>query len=298
MTLHVALVVPDRELWSGEARTVIAKTTEGDIGVLTGHSPVFGILAEGSLVEILTDETSVKAAVSGGFLSVADDQVSILAAQAQLGEEVDVARRRARSLTPRSSEASPARRSRPRPSTPGRCCGPQGTRLNLRWAGALALDAAWLFAAFLVILILAAAGIAARRFLLERGGGTVECGLRKGSGSLASRRGVLPARGTVLVRHLRAVDAAGRGLPAARPDRGVPPPAQRRRGGQPGARHDRGGVQARRGRQPARPSGRRRRRSWLGGGASGSGGGAPARAAALAGQARAALRAAGPSSWP
>ena len=49
--------------------------------------------------------------------------------------------------------------------------------------GALALDAAWLFAAFLVLLILAAAGIAARRFLLERGGGTVECGLRKGSGA-------------------------------------------------------------------------------------------------------------------
>ena len=57
MTLHVALVIPDRELWSGEARTVIAKTTEGDIGVLTGHSPVFGVLAEGSLVEILTEES-------------------------------------------------------------------------------------------------------------------------------------------------------------------------------------------------------------------------------------------------
>ena len=49
--------------------------------------------------------------------------------------------------------------------------------------GALALDAAWLFAAFLVILVLAAAGIAARRFLLERNGGTVECGLRKENGS-------------------------------------------------------------------------------------------------------------------
>ena len=47
----------------------------------------------------------------------------------------------------------------------------------------LALDAAWLLAAFLVILVLAAAGIAARRFLLERGGGTVECGLRKENGS-------------------------------------------------------------------------------------------------------------------
>ena len=48
--------------------------------------------------------------------------------------------------------------------------------------GALALDAAWLFAAFLVLAVLAAIGIAARRFLLERGGGTVECGLRKGNG--------------------------------------------------------------------------------------------------------------------
>src|SRR5262249_60085873 len=69
VTMHVALVVPDRELWAGEARTVIAKTTEGDIGVLTGHSPVFGVLAEGSLVEILTEDSSVTAAVSGGVPS-------------------------------------------------------------------------------------------------------------------------------------------------------------------------------------------------------------------------------------
>ena len=105
MTLHVALVVPDRELWSGEAGTVIAKTTEGDIGVLTGHSPVFGVLAEGSLVEILTEETTVKAAVSGGFLSVADNQVSILAAQARLGQEVDKEEAR-RELDTALSEAS------------------------------------------------------------------------------------------------------------------------------------------------------------------------------------------------
>ena len=90
MTLRVELVVPDRELWSGDASMVIAKTTEGDIGVLTGRAPVFGVLAEGSLVEIVTgDETRVRAAVSGGFLSVADDEVSILAAQAQLGPEVN-----------------------------------------------------------------------------------------------------------------------------------------------------------------------------------------------------------------
>ncbi|MGH3196662.1 MAG: F0F1 ATP synthase subunit epsilon [Streptosporangiaceae bacterium] len=106
MTLHVALVVPDRELWSGEAGTVIAKTTEGDIGVLTGHSPLFGILAEGSLVEILNDEVSVKAAIGGGFLSVAGNQVSILAAQAQLGGDVDIEGAR-QELAAALAEASP-----------------------------------------------------------------------------------------------------------------------------------------------------------------------------------------------
>ena len=103
--MRAELVIPDRELWSGEARTVIAKTTEGDIGVLTGHSPVFGILTEGSLVEIFTEDSSVKAAVSGGFLSVADDKVSILAAQAQLGLDVDTAEAR-RELDVALSEAA------------------------------------------------------------------------------------------------------------------------------------------------------------------------------------------------
>jgi hypothetical protein len=60
----------------------------------------------------------------------------------------------------------------------------------------LALDAAWLLAVFLVILVLAAAGIAGRRFLLDRGGGTVECGLRRQNGSW--RLGVARYRGEEL----------------------------------------------------------------------------------------------------
>ena len=90
--MHVALVVPDRQLWAGEATTVIAKTTEGDIGVLTGHAPVLGILAEGSLVRIRPDEDGadeVRAAVSSGFFSVADDRVSILAREALLSTDID-----------------------------------------------------------------------------------------------------------------------------------------------------------------------------------------------------------------
>jgi F-type H+-transporting ATPase subunit epsilon len=97
VTLHVTLVVPEGELWAGNADRVIAKTLDGDIGVLTGHTPVLGILAAGSLVRILPGESGspsgswVEAAVAGGFLSVADDRVAILARQAFLGTDVDKA---------------------------------------------------------------------------------------------------------------------------------------------------------------------------------------------------------------
>ena len=50
MSLRVELVVPDGEIWSGHARMVIAKTLDGDIGILTSHPAVLGILAEGSVV--------------------------------------------------------------------------------------------------------------------------------------------------------------------------------------------------------------------------------------------------------
>jgi F-type H+-transporting ATPase subunit epsilon len=99
VTLRVELAVPDGEIWSGNAQMVIAKTLDGDIGVLTGHTPVLGILAEGSLVRIRPEDGAdggeIVAAVYGGFFSVADDRVSVLARQAQLGSEVDARAARA-----------------------------------------------------------------------------------------------------------------------------------------------------------------------------------------------------------
>ncbi|HEX4832843.1 MAG TPA: F0F1 ATP synthase subunit epsilon [Trebonia sp.] len=101
MTVHVELLMPDRSLWSGEAGLVIAKTMDGDIGVMPGHSPLFGILSPGSLVRVREVEGSdnsgdvVRAAVRDGFLSVHDDRVSILASVAALSTEVDMAAARA-----------------------------------------------------------------------------------------------------------------------------------------------------------------------------------------------------------
>ncbi|MGO8957538.1 MAG: F0F1 ATP synthase subunit epsilon [Streptosporangiaceae bacterium] len=94
MTLQVELVNPEGELWTGEAQLVIARTLDGEIGVLTGHAPIIGILAEGSLVQIRPNDPAgpdVFAAVAGGFLSVNDNRVSILARYGQMGTEVDPA---------------------------------------------------------------------------------------------------------------------------------------------------------------------------------------------------------------
>jgi F-type H+-transporting ATPase subunit epsilon len=98
VALHVELLMPDRSLWSGEAAMVIAKTIDGDIGVLSGHSPLFGILSPGSMVRIQpaaageegSGGAEVRAAVRDGFLSVTNDRVSILASVGTLASDVDV----------------------------------------------------------------------------------------------------------------------------------------------------------------------------------------------------------------
>lgn len=89
--LHVELVAADRTVWSGDAAMVIARTVEGDIGVLRAHTPVLSLLTE-SVVEIQVDGTDdvVVAAVDGGIISVAANRVSVLSEHIELGEEIHV----------------------------------------------------------------------------------------------------------------------------------------------------------------------------------------------------------------
>jgi F-type H+-transporting ATPase subunit epsilon len=90
--LRVGVVSPEREIWSGEADMVIAKTVDGEIGIMPGHAPVLGVLVEGGVLRVKRDsEADLVAAVHGGFLSVANNDVSVLAEAAELGSEVDVA---------------------------------------------------------------------------------------------------------------------------------------------------------------------------------------------------------------
>ncbi len=102
--MQVELVAADRLVWSGEATMVIARTTEGELGLLPGHAPMLGQLAEGGVVTIRTDSgDDVVVAAHGGFLSVSERGVSILAETAEIAGEIDV--ERAREALRRAQEA-------------------------------------------------------------------------------------------------------------------------------------------------------------------------------------------------
>ena len=90
--LKVSLVAMDREIWVGPARMVVATTPEGEIGILPGHEPVLALLVDGAVRIETSDGAKIGAAVHGGFFSVANNEVAILAETAELDSEIDVER--------------------------------------------------------------------------------------------------------------------------------------------------------------------------------------------------------------
>lgn len=75
--LQVELVAADREVWSGEASMVSARSVEGDMGIMPGHEPTLVVLADGE-VRIQGTDGPRKAHIDGGFLSVDQDKVTIV----------------------------------------------------------------------------------------------------------------------------------------------------------------------------------------------------------------------------
>ena len=99
MPFEAYLVTPEREVWSGEATMVVARGTEGEVGILTGHAPMLIQLAIGPLFIHPPDGGRIAAAVDGGFLHVVtsegETRVDILAEHAELEQEIDLDRARA-----------------------------------------------------------------------------------------------------------------------------------------------------------------------------------------------------------
>ncbi|MFV0406082.1 MAG: F0F1 ATP synthase subunit epsilon [Propioniciclava sp.] len=89
-TLRVEVVSADGMIWEGNALSVIARTVEGDIGVMANHEPMLAIL-EPSAAEVLSvDGVREVVAVDGGFLSVSDNRVALLSSYAVMAAEISL----------------------------------------------------------------------------------------------------------------------------------------------------------------------------------------------------------------
>ncbi len=82
--LRVELVAADKAVWSGDAKQVIAKTVEGEIGLLGGHEPMLAFLSTGEVRITLPEGEVIKANAEDGFLSVEHDVVTVVARNAAL----------------------------------------------------------------------------------------------------------------------------------------------------------------------------------------------------------------------
>jgi F-type H+-transporting ATPase subunit epsilon len=103
-TTQFELVTPNRTLFSGQAEMIVCRAVEGEIAFLANHMPYIGaldigvvrIIGPGADNEVLAaNEAEIRLAVHGGFVEVKDNQVIMLAAEAELAAEVDVEAARA-----------------------------------------------------------------------------------------------------------------------------------------------------------------------------------------------------------
>jgi F-type H+-transporting ATPase subunit epsilon len=84
MALNVSVVSAASEIWSGSASQVIARTVEGEIGILSGHEPLLALLASGEVRVTTVDGEKITVDAENGFLSVDNDTITVVAGQAAL----------------------------------------------------------------------------------------------------------------------------------------------------------------------------------------------------------------------
>lgn len=99
MSMQVDVVTPEAIIWSGEATFVIARTVEGEIGIMPGHEPVMAALATGAVEIDPSEGERVTVGVHGGFMQIFDNTVTLLLDRAELViGDADAAREAAAAL--------------------------------------------------------------------------------------------------------------------------------------------------------------------------------------------------------
>ena len=101
---QVDVVSPETSVWSGMATIVIARTPEGELGVMADHEPLMGALATGPVeIEAESGERTV-IGVNGGFIQVLDNQVTLITDRAQVTKDTAEAREAAQQLAEQVEE--------------------------------------------------------------------------------------------------------------------------------------------------------------------------------------------------
>src|SRR6185312_2327763 len=88
--LNIEIVAVDRKIWSGQGTFLFTRTTTGEIGILPHHIPLVAQLVDDAMVRVEREgEKDLRIAVDGGFMSVTEEGVIILAESAELESEIN-----------------------------------------------------------------------------------------------------------------------------------------------------------------------------------------------------------------
>lgn len=88
-TFRFMIVTPDRTLFDGQVQEVIARTTEGDVGILAGHVRYAAILKTGALTVKMENGDYRRAAVAEGVIKVSDERTTVMSTAAEWADEID-----------------------------------------------------------------------------------------------------------------------------------------------------------------------------------------------------------------
>ena len=103
---HVDMVSPEATVWSGEATFVLARTPDGELGIMADHEPLMGALATGPVeIEAVSGERVI-IGVHGGFIQVLDNQVTLITDRAQMATDTSAAKEVAAELAEAEAQAA------------------------------------------------------------------------------------------------------------------------------------------------------------------------------------------------
>jgi len=83
-TFQVDVVSPEATVWSGLATLIVAKTPDGELGIMANHEPMMGALVTGPVTIEAEDGTRTTIGVHGGFIQVLNNKVTLITDRAQV----------------------------------------------------------------------------------------------------------------------------------------------------------------------------------------------------------------------